>query len=192
VTLPTLREGRGPGDEAALLYICEFAEILVIFVVPSFTFADTLSGIDKFNGPYPFDHFEAELIFHAQPQRGTVKLAEGSVIHLVGEQGERAAGISQGKAVIKFTALGTLAKGVEDTCLHPRFWPGQFYNFSQEHSAPFSDAGPTLDAMVQGDLRLPRHGPEIDQGKIQRVFHLAENFEAVVSELLCGQLLPFV
>src|SRR5689334_18097999 len=97
----------------AVLNVRRFAKILMVFVIPTFAFADLPRGSHELYCPDPFDHLEAKLVFDAQAQGGAVKDGQRSAVHFVSQQREGMTGILQRQAVVKLPAFVPLTEGVE-------------------------------------------------------------------------------
>ena len=134
--------------------IGELAEILVIFIVSSLPLAYARDAFHKFDRTDPFDHLEPELVFYPKPQGRAMQFAERFKIHLVGEQTLWMLEIGKRMTVVVQAAFQTFAKRMEDG--DARIWlrPHQADQFDHRHSAPFGDARPALDTMVQGGVPL--------------------------------------
>ena len=64
------RNGGCPSD------VRQQIEVLVVFVLAAFSFADRLLRFDELDALDPLDHLVAKLVFDAQPQRRSVHLGQ--------------------------------------------------------------------------------------------------------------------
>src|SRR5689334_5884506 len=74
------------GGDSHLLYIRQEIEVFVVLVLAAFAFSQQLLGGDELDALDPFDHFVAELVFDAEPERRAVDLGEPAAVHVGREQ----------------------------------------------------------------------------------------------------------
>jgi hypothetical protein len=135
---------------------------------------------DQLHGTHVLHHLEAELRLDAQTARRAVRNRKTLAVHLVGQDRLRVARQFEIDRLVVRLARLMFVEGVEHDVLRV----GEGLACSQEigegDTRPGGNSGPSLDAMVLGDLGSRRHRPQIDQRKRQRSFDQSAHLEPPV------------
>ena len=79
------------------------AEVFVVFVEPAFSGSQFFKGRNEFDSLNPFDLFEAEFEFIAQPERSAVEVGQTVSVHFVGKDGVGVAHVRDVMHLLRYT-----------------------------------------------------------------------------------------
>src|SRR5690242_21651010 len=100
----------------------------------------------------PFDHLVAKLVLYSQPKGRSVYLRKPLSIHPRGQQALRLPQIFQALRIVIGATVESFAKGEKGDDSGFGFWLHQFDERFHGNAAPLRDTGPSLDAMMHGDV----------------------------------------
>src|SRR5271169_423885 len=121
--------------------------------------------IDGFDPHDIFGHLVPELALDPKPQRRTVLDRQGPAVHVIGEDGLGMKSVDKVDALVIPTGpvqrLVQRVGAMEYDVAGLRLQPGQTKDSPKGRACPFADPTPTHLAIVTGDLRSRREGPQV-------------------------------
>jgi len=167
-------------------------EIFVVFVLAAFPFTEELFGFDKVYALDPFDHFVAELIFHAKAERSAVNERKRLAIHARSQKALRLEEIFDALCVVVLAAVKAFSKGVKGSDLGLRLGLDEINERLHGDATPLCDAAPALNAMMHGDVLGVGKTFEVGERKLDGVFNEAADFQAEILEIGFSHTLPIL